>query len=510
MALDLLEAALLLSRVARPQLRELVDAKMMRLDFERFMRWAWPVQHAERLIWNWHLGAKAEHLQACKAGQIRRLIINEPPRHLKSWTCSVAFPAWWWADDPTAQFFAASADRDVVGRDADAHRELCASPEYQRAFVSPRGKDRRWDFSGGQYGRQQDAKSYYRNTAGGHRISKTMAQASQGLDADCIIIDDPLDARNAFNDKRRLAEHVSDFKTALVTRLNDPKTGIIIVVMQRLHELDLSGVLLAEGGWEHLYLPAEYEGRKVYSILGDYDPRTEHGELLFPERNDQAFLDEKKVDLTARGYAGQYQQRPAPAKGAMVLDDWLQYWTPDTLPSEFAYTIGSWDCTFGKTGRQNDYVVGQTWGVVDGRFYLLAQAREKLTVPGMLDAIREQHGHFPGLLSTVIEEKAAGPNVIKTLKRELQGIEGYDPQGKSKEERLAATLPLWEQRRIFLPDPDACSVDGADFTWVRMVYKPELLGFPGSQHDDQVDATSQALLWMLDNGTDEIDVRVLG
>lgn len=503
MASDLLEAALLLSRVARPQLRELVDAKLMRLQFTRFMKWAWPIHHAERLVWNWHLGAKAEHLQACKAGQIRRLIINEPPRSLKSWTCSVAFNAWWWADDPTAQFLSASAADKVVGRDADAVRDLCASAEYIRAFRP------KWDFSGGKYGRQQDAKGYYRNTAGGHRISNTIQQAAQGIDADVIIIDDPIDARDAFNDKRRLHEHVTDFKLGLTTRLNDPETGIIIIVMQRLHDLDLSGVCLAEGGWEHLYLPAEYECKKVYSILGDYDPRTERGELLFPERHSQAFLDEKKVDLGARGYAGQYQQRPAPAKGAMVLDDWLQYWTPGTLP-EFAYTIGSWDCTFGKTGRQNDYVVGQTWGVADGKFYLLAQAREKLTVPGMVDAIREQHRQFPGLLSTVIEEAAAGPNVIRMLKRELDGIEGYNPQGKSKEERLASTLPLWEQRKIFLPDPDLCSVDGADFTWVRMLYKPELLGFPGSKHDDQVDATSQALLWMLDNGTGEIELIVIG
>lgn len=503
--LNPLEAVLAFQRVHPTKLRQVLEAQALRHDLERYMRWAWPLSHKEPLQWNWHLGAICEHLEACKAGQIKRLLVNEPPRHLKSWTASVAFPSWWWADDPTVQFLAASSDKDVVFRDADAHRDLCASPEYQQMFRP------KWDFRATATGRQQDAKGYYRNTRGGHRISKVMGQKGQGVDADVILLDDPLDATDAFNDKAGLTEHVTVYRQRLITRLNNAMTGIVILFMQRLHELDLSGIVLEEGGWEHLCLPAEYDGVKRYTVLGPYDPRTEEGELLFPERFPQEVLDQKKVDLTARGYAGQYQQRPAPAKGSMVLRSWLEYWTTDTLP-QMDYVIGSWDCSFGAKGKDADYVVGQVWGAAGQYMYLLDQARARLSVPEMVQAVLEQRRLWPQMQRIIIEEKAAGPNVMRTLQQEIMGIEGFDPSGKSKEERLHATLPMWEQHRVFLPSPMHVGAEGQDYAWVKNFYVREITTFPAASHDDQVDATSQALLWMRDNRPGDIfeSVKVLG
>lgn len=503
----MMDMELAVSRVERNTLLRLVDAEIMRNDLERYMHWAWPIspEHKNALEWNWHLSAKAEHLQACRDGQIRRLIINEPPRCLKSWTVSVAFPSWCWTTNPALQFLVASADDDVRKRDADSMREICMSPAY-RAMFRPK-----WDFRAGPDGAQQAAKGYYRNSAGGHRISKVMGQRGQGVNADIVIFDDPLDAADAYSDKASLTEHAVHAKQRLMTRLNDERTGVVILIMQRLHDLDLTGVFLEDGGWEHLYMPAEFEtARRCRTGIGWTDPRTEEGQLLFPGRLNQEAIDAKKIDLGSRGYAGQFQQRPVPATGSMVLKDWVQFWSPDTLPADLDFVIGSWDCTFASKTKDADFVVGQTWGAKGSSVYLLDQVRRRMNLPEMLAAVREQNRIWPNLFAIIIEEKAAGKHVMEALEREIYGIEGFNPQGQSKEERLSATLPLWEQRRIYVPDWEKCGDVNTDYSWVRDVYIPEVTSFPAARHDDQVDATSQALIWIMNNAPGSVVASVLG
>ncbi len=514
---DLLTAAPVFARVERGALRRLVHAQELRNDLADYMRWAWPLSHKEPLQWNWHLGAITEHLEACKLGQIKRLLVNEPPRHLKSWTASVAFPSWWWADDPTVQFLAATSDKDVVFRDADAQRDLCKSPEYQAMFRPT------WDFKSAGDGSKQEAKGYYRNTAGGHRISKVMGQKGQGVDADVILIDDPLDSTDAYNDKAALVEHVVTYRQKIISRLNNPATGIVVLFMQRVHQIDLAGVMIEEGGWEQLILPAEWDGKKRFTILGSYDPRTEEGELLFPARFPQDVLDQKKIDLTARGYAGQYQQLPAPATGAMVLKKWVHYWTNPGAPllcltcgkvhelPEMDYQLGSWDCSFGSKTADADYVVGQVWGAAGSNAYLQDQCRRKMSVPEMIEAMRTMNQDWENLRENVVEKKAAGKHVMETLATEIYGLHGFDPQGQSKEERLGSTLPRWEQGQIFLPHPQLASFQGKDYSWVQDVYVPELLMFNNGRYDDQVDTTSQALIRMREIGpTEGAYIKVLG
>lgn len=503
MPIDPVTLARVLSSVDRRALRRLLDAQVLRQSLPHYMRWAWQVMHAYPLEWNWHLDAKCEHLAACRTGQIRRLIINEPPRHLKSWTTSVAFPSWWWASDPTIQFLVASADRDVVTRDADAMRDLCSSDEYRSTFRID------WGFKSAA-GSKQEAKGYYRNSRGGHRISKAMGQKAQGVDADVIIFDDPLEASDAYGDKAALIEHGIQAKQKFMTRLNDERTGIVILIMQRLHDLDLTGLFLEDGGWTHLYMPSEFEtARRCRTWIGWSDPRSEEGELLFPARQPREILDAKKIDLGSRGYAGQYQQRPVAAHGAMVQKSWLEFWSPETLPAKMDLLLGSWDCTFLKSD-DSDYVVGQTWGLHDGKIYLLDQTRHKMNVPDMLVAIRAQHAAWPNMFAIVIEERAAGKHVMNTLSREIYGIEGFNPQGMSKEERLASVLTYFEQHRIYLPDWERCSTIDTDYSWVRDRYIPELTSFPASRHDDQVDATAQALIWIQNNGPGNIVAKQLG
>jgi predicted phage terminase large subunit-like protein len=484
------------SRISGDQLISEIEAELLRRNFREYQKAAWQVKHpGKRLVWGMHHDAIGEHLEACKRGEIQRLIINVHPRSLKSETVSVDFPSWWWIDDPTIQFLAASADRDVVYRDADALRDLCASKWYRGTFRPD------WSFHSDGSGSKQGAKGYYRNTAGGHRISKAIGQRGQGVNADVIIIDDPLDASDAYNDKAQLTEHVVHFKQRLLTRLNDEDTGVVIIIMQRLHELDLSGVLLAEGGWDHLYLPAEYDGRKVVTSIGWSDPRTEEGELLDPIRLPAERLAQKRIDLGARGYAGQYMQRPAPAAGAMILREWINYWTPDTLP-DMDYMIGSWDFQ-GKEDRKvrgSDFVAGQVWGVCGEDRYLLDQIHARMNLPDMIRSVREMEKVWPGMRAIVVELAAAGKDVIATLERELYSLHPFKPGDRSKQQRVAATLPRWEQGHVYIPHPQLCSTPEHDYSWVSGKYIPETVSFPGARHDDQVDATSQALLWIDENG----------
>ena len=487
-------ADLVLAGMTPAQLCDRLDAALAKRRLAPFAKAAYAVRYpGQRLVWSWFHDCICEHLEACTMGQMRRLLINVPPRSLKSFLVSVAWPSWWWTREPNKQFMFTSADEKVVYRDADAMRDLCGS-EWYRGWFKPE-----WGFDVQSGTRKQDAKGYYRNTAGGHRISMPIGTKSQGLDADVIGVDDPLDAESAYNDKAALVTHIINLRQKFMTRHNDPQTGVIVGVMQRLHELDFTGVMLDDGGWEHVCLPAEFDGEHRYTSLGQYDQRTEQGELLDPVRMPKDFLEGAERSLGPRGYAGQYLQRPAAARGAIVHKGWLLFWTPETIP-QMDFIIGSWDLTKGSQTTDADWVVGQVWGVSGLNRYLLDQIRMKLAPHEMLDAVREMALRYPDLRAIVIEEKAAGKDVADTLRMEMSGIETYDPQDKSKEQRLAATVLLWRDGNVWLPDPFACSSVDCDYSWVRDHYVPELVTFPGSAHDDQVDATSQALLWLRENG----------
>jgi len=463
------------------EIRRIIDAEKARRSLKEFIRQAWHVHHPQSaFVDNWHIGVIAEHLEAVSKGQIKRLIINIPPRFLKSFIVSVYWPAWEWIDNPHLQYIASAAANDVVLRDARHHREVCTSDWYQKSFLPE------WKFD-----TNQDAKGYFVNSAGGARLSRSTGQRIQGMGARRIIIDDPIDAGDAFSDKKQLIEHVRFFDTKLSTRLNDPDNDPIVLIMQRLHQRDLAGHLLEQGGWELVCLPNEFDGIRRTTVLGAYDPRKEKGELLFPKRLSREGTERKKIQLGLSAYTGQFQQQPSPAGGMIFKESTFQYWLPDKLP-EMDYVIGSWDCTFGSTTSDADFVVGQTWGACGAKRYLLhPQEKRRMTVPDMVEAIKEQVRKWPNLRAVIIENKAKGKEVIDALSREIPGLIGWNPTGQSKQGRAYAVTPLFEAGQIFFPHPEY-------YGWVRDDFKPEILTFPAARHDDQVDAMTMALIWMSD------------
>ena len=290
------------------------------------------------------------------------------------------------------------------------------------------------------------------------------------------------------------------------TRLNDFRTGHKVVIQQRLHEVDLTGDLLAKGGFELLCLPAEFDpDRNCITLIGWTDPRQERGELLWPEKVRREDLDQLKVTLGSYRYAGQYQQRPLPAEGGIFKRFWLRYWRPahldlppvqvrssdgETLsieavpvPSRFDTTIQSWDMSF-KDLATSDYVVGQVWGAIKGDRFLLDQRRERMDMPATKEAVKEMSRHWPKAATKLVEDKANGPAVVQELKHDVSGLIEVNPEG-GKIARAHAVSPQVESGNIYLPHP-------AIAPWVS-AFIDELTAFPNGRHDDQVDAMTQAL-----------------
>lgn len=478
-ALRQLPPEVILERVLKPE--------VYRRRLLPFFKQVWGILNpTKKLVCGWYVPAICDHLEAVTEGYIRKLLINCPPRLGKSSIVSVAWPVWWWLRNPSMQFLCVSGIDKVVLRDAQAMRDLVAHEWYQRNFLP------RWVFS-----KDQDAKGYFTNTTRGHRISVTTRQQVTGTGGGCIIIDDPHNAEYVLRDSVLLERDIQYFDNVLSTRKDDEDSSIV-VIMQRLHQHDYAGHIIAEKtGWVHLNLRNEYDKpRKTVIFVGGIekmlfeDPRKEKGELLCEERISPARIIELKEDLGEVGYEAQYNQDPAPPGGVIFQLSTFRYWTPATLPP-LDYLWASLDSTFTKSSN-SDFCCLQLWGARGPDCYLLAQVHRKMEFAECLEAIRQmvvyaEATYKKPLRFIVVEEKANGPKIISAMQKELRGVIGYNPQGETKEGRARAIQPMFIAAQIYLPDPDC-------FPWVRVELIPELKYFPRWRRDDQVDALTQALL----------------
>jgi predicted phage terminase large subunit-like protein len=295
-------------------------------------------------------------------------------------------------------------------------------------------------------------------------------------------------------------------------RVNDAKTSVRIVIMQRLHEEDLVGYILEKnklkrdgGTWEQLFIPMEFEqpnAEPVPTFLGWTDPRTESGELLMPHRFPPAFVSQEKVEKGSAGYAGQYQQAPAPKEGNKFLRHWWRFWRYDGAPlvqpnrpegasgvaaellphvTEWDDTVESWDLTF-KGKESNDWVVGVKVAKVGAHRFVLDMWRKHTGFGGAKVGITELRTRMPRISgAVVVEDKANGPAIMEELEKLIPGLVSENPKD-GKEQRAAVMEPQVEAGQWFLPD-------GKE--WVDD-FISEFAVFPNGKHDDMVDACSQA------------------
>jgi len=474
-----------------------LKSEKARRRFREFVEQAWHIlEPATPFVPGIHVDAVCQHLPAITEGRIKNLIINMPPGHAKSLLTAVFWPAWCWIDHPEVRWIFASHNAVLAVRDSVKCRRLIESPWYQKRW-GDRVKLRD----------DQNEKTRFENTATGYRLV-TSVGAGTGERADIVVVDDPTSVDQAESDVERKSAN-EWWNGTMCTRLNDLRTGHLVVVQQRLHEDDLTGNLLEKRGYELLRLPEEYEPERACATsIGWRDPRTTSGELLWPEKNGPTEIERLKRDLGSYRYAGQYQQRPSPASGGIFKRYWWRYWKfrimnlgpvtvkladgsvmqiiPVDLPEEFDEIIQSWDMAF-KDLKDSDYVAGGVWASKGPNRYLLDEIRERLGFPATVAAVEAMTRKYPKAAAKLVEDKANGPAVIATLQNKIGGLIAVNPEG-GKIARANAVSPLVESGNVFLPHP-------AIAPWVE-AYIEELAAFPAGRNDDQVDQTTQALLRM--------------
>jgi predicted phage terminase large subunit-like protein len=450
----------------------------MKRSLKEFIKSSWQTIEPGRDFYdNWHIDAIADHLQAVVDGDIKRLIINIPPRHMKSISVAVALPAWTWTKQPDKKFLYASYAGSLSIRDSVKCRRLIDSRWYKEHFGD--------SF---KLTTDQNQKQRFENDKTGQRIATSVDGALTGEGGDIIIIDDPHNVREA--ESSTVREGVLEWwDQAMQTRLNDPKTGAFIIIMQRVHENDLTGHILSNENddWDHLCLPARYEiGHPTppRSRLNFTDPRTKENELLWPDRIDEKTLTTLEKSLGTYASAGQLQQRPMPKGGGILKSEWWVPWESYDLP-DIEYVLQSWDTAF-STKENTSYSARTTWGVFKNKGVTCALVLEmwydRVTYPELRKLAQEAYNDYEPD-AVLIEKKASGQSLLQDLRMAGIPVLEYMPD-RDKEARAHASSALLEDGRIYFPFDKKWAKDLIDIC----------ASFPATDNDDIVDTCTQAWL----------------
>jgi len=463
----------------------------MKRSFALFVKRAWSRIDPAPLVWNWHLDALCSCLQAVTEGRVRELLINIPPGHAKSLIVSVLWPAWAWARKPEWSVIFGSYELGLVTRDAVRTRTLVETEWYVRHFRTDSSGGVAWDFAD-----DQNLKKFYKNTLGGARTGTSVGSGT-GYRGDALVVDDAISADDAHLEVERVKATRWFFET-MSSRFNDQANAVRVVIMQRLHEADLSGEILKRGGFEHLNLPSEFNPKRrahVRALDGStvfVDPRTEAGELLFPAKFSRAVLAQAKKDLGSYGYAAQHDQEPSPAEGGLLKRSWFtrRYLRPGEtaqlgfecapLPAKFDMIALVTDAAFKKT-ETSDRVACGVVGRKGPNLYLLALVWDRMSFTETLQAIRALRAKWKPF-EIAIEDKANGSAIIEILKKEFPGVIPIEPEG-GKEARISAASPMIEAGNLFLPLADE---------WVGPLIE-EAAAFPNGRNDDGIDMLAYAI-----------------
>ena len=395
-----------------------------------------------------------------------------PPRSLKSLLASIAFPAWCLGHDPSAQILCVSYAGELADKLARDYRLIMMSRWYQRIFPTRLAPHRQ-------------AVQEFLTTRQGYRLATSNGGVLTGRGADIILIDDPLKPEEALSDTQRRAAN-EWFSHTLYSRLNDKRNGAIVIIMQRLHEDDLVGHVLAQEPWEIVRFPAiaeEHEVHRIETILGPQAFTRRRGEALHAAREPLDTLARIRHTIGEYNFAGQYQQCPAPLGGGLVKEQWFKRYGENDRPETFDRIVQSWD-TANKATELSDFSVCTTWGIKGKNLYLLSVLRKRLEYPALKRAVREQQSLFDADV-VLIEDKASGTQLIQELITEgFHRVTRYQPDC-DKIMRLNAQTGLIENGFVYIPQKAS---------WLAE-YLHELTVFPKGKHDDQVDSTAQFLDW---------------
>lgn len=472
--------------------------------FSAFVKSAWDVLEPDNpLIWNWHLDYLCDEMekQIHRIGQkIERdeydvLIVNIPPRSLKSMIFTRMLAAWAWIHYSWMRFMRGSYAEELALEHAVETRDIIRSDWYQDNWGHV------YQLKG-----DQDNKHHFRTNFNGACFTTSTTGKATGRGANVVSLDDPISPLQSESDTER-AKSIRFYKRTIKSRLNNKKVDLIVIVMQRLHEEDLTGWILEHEALriKHICLPAEDapwvsppELREKYVEVVPGRPK-----LLFPAQFGFEVLDPIKED--AYLYAGQYQQRPSPEEGGLFKRQNWRFWKPagmdlpsvtvnigleihtcivEDLPTDFDDSLCSWDCSF-KDLKSSDYVSGTVWARRGPKKYLIDRRKGKMNYSKTCKEIKLFKAQYPRTTAVLIEDKANGPAVIADVKKTISGVIAINPGSNSK---LSRAMPMSRQQEagdIYLPHP-------AIAPWVDD-YINEFTSFPNGSHDDDVDSSDQAI-----------------
>jgi len=422
---------------------------------------------------NWHVRAICHALEETRIGNNRRLVITVPPRHLKSITTAVAFPAYLVGHDPSCKILVASYALELARKHSDDFRKILESQWYQRIFPQARISGTRGE--------------EIKMSGGGMRKAVSTGGGVTGFGGRFVIVDDLLKAQDASSEteRERAKTYLDD---SLLTRLNHPDEGRIITIQQRLHEDDPAGYLLSKGIYRHLNLRAIAEEDESIEIGPGIFHHREKGSALFPERFDLDTLARMRREMGSPSFAMQYQQDPVSPEGSQL--QWQWFGTYDERPERtwFQYVVQSWD-TGMSADPGSDYSVCTVWGFRENLWYLLDVFRAQLDYPDLKRAVLRLANYWSA--DRVLIEKAgsgipllhechqANPSRFREVKATVD-----------KEVRFNAACAPIEDGRVVLP---------REALWLAD-FKREMMGFPRSAKDDQADSVSQFLNWATGTG----------
>ncbi|GAA2817164.1 phage terminase large subunit [Aminobacter aminovorans] len=438
-----------------------------------FIREAWHVvEPNSTFVHGWHLDAISDHLEAVTSGQINRLLINVPPGTMKSLLTSVLWPAWEWGPvgRPSLRYLTTSYAEKYVKRDSRRMRDLVQS-EWYRAL---------WP----EVELVRAGEASFANTKTGNREGVPFASLTGGR-GDRVIIDDPHSTETAESEAER-TNTSRIFRESVPTRLNDPIRSAIIVIMQRLHEDDVSGQIMKLGlGYEHLMLPMEFEpDRKCFTSIGFEDPRKEDGELLFPERFPREVVERDKVPMGSYAVAGQFQQRPAPRSGGMFQRG--DFEIVDAVPAG-AIRCRAWDfaATQQKAGKQPDWTVGLRMAWASGIFYVEDVKRDRWS-PNDVEKNLKNTASQDGLDVRIRMPEDPGAAGKADAATKVKLLAGYN---------VGVVRPTGE--KAVRAKPASAQAEAGNVKLIRgpwnEAFLDEVCSFPNAQFDDQLDAFADAL-----------------
>jgi predicted phage terminase large subunit-like protein len=461
-----------------------VQRELCRRSFADFVRLAWPNIIPDRLQWNWHIDAIAEHLEAVSRGDIRRLLVNIPPGTSKSTIIGVMYPAWLWGPggQPWHRYIGASHEQGLAVRDNRLMRELVTSDWYQRLWPLKLQGD-------------QNEKLYFENEHRGFRQACAVASMT-GRRGHTVAWDDPLSPEKAHSEAARETA-IRVLRETVPTRLNDPEKSAIIIVMQRLHEKDPSGYIVGNDlGFEHLMIPMEFEAdRRRTTCIGWTDPRKTDGELLDPKRFPPAVIERDKKIMGSYAWAGQMQQRPAPREGGLFKRAWFGF--VRAVPARTQWARG-WDLA-ASTDADSAYTAGVKMGrTPEGRYVIAHCERDRLS-PAGVERIMRACAELDGKdcrISFPQDPGQAGKSQAQYFVKQLAGfkVRGTPESGdkETRAEPLSAQAEAGNVDILLTGDP-------ARDAWVEP-FLDELCLFPNGQYADQVDAASRAFAALMNHG----------